>query len=150
MSTLVEYFWLLCAGWWMLIIHVFWRTKFDSLIRDGIVTEEEVGSFQTRVSAAIGIPCVLLQLFQVVGGTSSPVMLAHGFPDNIWAAASWIVSTLWCVLLLYWIWLRDGAEEIAKYASILRLSSNVMFIRLLFTATILLGAGSVVIRVLSR
>ena len=146
MYLLVQFFWLVVVAGWAITIST-GRRKLDASVQSGKVTVAEVRESQIRFLAAIAIPCVLLQIIQLVGGYRDPLFIYTESFTNPYVLASWIISLLASMLLFYWIWMRSGAEYLAKFAPLLRLAGKPMHFRLAVTLLALFEIAITVLQI---
>jgi hypothetical protein len=140
MKIFLEYFWIFCSLLWLLQIYVLSYRELNSLISSGTINKKEVKAFRKQTCLSIIIPAILLQLFQIGGGFADPFLLFLGSLSNPWVLASLSVVVFDWLILLYWLWFKDGNTYFSKYAPVLRLPRNPVAIRLLFTVTVILAS----------
>ena len=147
MSVLLRYFWLCCAVFWLTLI-ILKRKDLRTLVNSGRISETEMTMFRVRLGVAILTPCLLLGSIQILGDFPSPFHITGGAFGNPWVLATWgTIVTSW-LLLLYWLWFRNGAEYLSIFSTAFGLPANPSIIRLGLTFVVLFSAMSVLLQAL--
>jgi len=150
MSSILEFLWLFCAAWWIFTIFILWRPKLKKLSETSELSTNDILLFQKNIALAITIPCILLQIMQFFGGYKLPIFLLEGKPISIWGVASYGITFISWGLLLFWIWMKSGAEYLSKFAPILNIPKNPRAIKYLIILFLLIVAASGIIKIFSN
>ena len=157
MPVVFRYFWFIAAGF-MLVNIAIWRRRLAVLVANGTATSEEIGRFVRGLAVwLVGMP-ILLGTIALGAGWDSPI--CAGFLSFGNAAQSLVTVIMMTpgVFLMWWIWLGNGAEFLARIGPALgkrpaydrRYSPRV--VRLVITAMMLFSTVGAVVnyRILSN
>lgn len=140
------FFWIWCATWWLITIFVLRKRQFQQLILSHQIPEQKIRTFQQRFSAALVTPCVVLQLCEWLGGFSFPDGYGRSaLYTNRWMQVAWVVVLLYWFAVVYWVWIRPGADYLAHFAPVFNLPSNPKKIRCFTLCLIILSALSSIV-----
>lgn len=108
-----DYFWLICGLWVGVGGALAIRGGLKKRIIAGEYSREEVDTFARQYALWIVVPSVLLWLLQVSTEPRGTFEFL-GWPQPQKAAAVGMLVLLWGALA-YYVFLRDGAERLARY-----------------------------------
>jgi hypothetical protein len=92
---------------------VYTRLRLRKHVASGAFTEEEVKSFTRGLALWIFIPCLALWLLQQSAGADAPPEYLR-WPAPQKAGALALQVFVWGALL-YWVFVRDGANTLSRY-----------------------------------
>ncbi len=133
---LLRYSWAICGGICLLIINFQMPLSLKWYINEGYLTENEVKKFRYRMSLAIFVPCVLLQIFQLAGGYDEPTYFLIDDLSSSWRIVGSAVVIVCWGLLLYWLWFREGAEYLSRFSPALYLPKEAKYIRIILSLVV--------------
>lgn len=112
-----QFFWVFCGLWCGVGGSFFTWHRLKVQVETGAFTRVEIRQFAARQALWIFTPCIILWLLQTtISGGAGPEFLRWPYPQRMAAMA--VVILCWGALL-YWIFLRNGAETLSKYAGAL-------------------------------
>lgn len=145
MAAVLRYFWFICAAV-MLANVAIWRGRLRPLVATGRISAAECEGFTRGAVIWLVGPCLLLGLIALWAGYVTPLCAGmFSFRDAPRAATSVVILFCWAVFL-WWIWLRGGAEFLARVWGVLGKWPNAertyspRVVRLVITGALLFSA----------
>ena len=132
-----QHFWLLCGLWCGLLGAGYARYQLRKGIEAGEFTKEEVRSFTFKTALWVLVPCLVLWFLQLsISSDSTPQYFLWPRPQRYLALALQVF--VWAALL-YWVFLRDGASTLSRYARAARRSES------LFNSPLAIKLGAIAV-----
>ncbi len=128
-----QYFWLLCGVWCGIAGALYTRFQLRKYIVAGEFTKAEVNTFTRNYALWIFLPCLAFWLLQQsIGGEAPPEYFKWSGTQKTLALALQVF--LWAALL-YWVFLRRGANTLSRYLGAVRSSTSPFFSPVAFKVT---------------
>ena len=105
------HFWLICGAWVGGVGALYLRSRLRSNAESGGIEYAEIGRFCAGWFVAIMMPCAILWGAQLSAGSTFPEYLRWPSPQK-WIALG--VNVICWMLLLWWVWLSNGANVLSK------------------------------------
>jgi hypothetical protein len=123
--TMSQYFWLICGAWCGILGAFYTRFRLRKHITSGDFTDAEVKSFTRGYALWIFLPCVAFWLLQQsIGSNAPPAYFKWSGPQKVVAISLQVF--LWAALL-YWVFLREGADTLSRFLQAEKSSSNWLY-----------------------
>jgi hypothetical protein len=135
----LSYFWFLSAAFWIIVIH-FARATPTEETWPNRPSDADVTSFRRRLAVAVCGPQVLLGTLDLLSGSRSPLLMSRPNWSNPFVLAAWGITIGSWLLLVWWLWARNGSAHLARFAPALNLPANPWGIRWVLTGLVVLSA----------
>jgi len=136
----LRYFWFLSAAFWAIVVFGFRVPRLVDGWSDR-PTEAEIALFRKRVAMALCGPQLALGVIVVLGQLPFPPTITPLDLSNPWVLAYWLLPVALQLVLVWWVWARDGASYLARFAPAINPRLDARKIKLLIT--LLAGAAVV-------
>jgi arginine exporter protein ArgO len=138
MLQIFKYFYFLGPPVALLVTWAIWK-EFREVIHDDSEEPALVRRFLIIIALSLMIPPLILGTLQLLGGYDDP-NFASAFSQEPFAFSAWVVSILFYLFMLVWIWFGNVAETVVllrrKYE---RIPANLLLIRLVLSLFMVLG-----------
>lgn len=135
----LPYFWFLSAAFWFITLQ-FARVNPAPGTWPDRPSDDELQAFRRRLLVATCGPQLLFGMLDLASGRSLPLQLGPADWSDPFFTAGFVLTVLLWGLLLWWLWLRNGAAYLARFAPAINLPSNPAGIRLVLTGIVVAGA----------
>lgn len=142
----MHFFWFFSAAFWLIILH-FGRVDPAPGVWSERPSDDEIRTFRRRLALAVCAPQLLLGVLDVLSGLPNPALLDPPDWANRYSVASWGAILALYLVLLWWLWARDGAAYLARFAPVVNLPMNPKGIRWSLTGMVVLGTLVAIVRV---
>jgi hypothetical protein len=114
-DSLTRHFWLLLIV--VVAINLaYGKYRSRALIEAGVTTADEISRFVRCAFALLGGAFFAFWLIQVQDSSTDMFCLMQFPPATVSGAAVWTVQALLSGTVVWWLWLRDGHEILARVA----------------------------------
>ena len=122
------------------------KVRLQHLIDENPAIASEVNQFIIGYFLAVFIPTILLIILQFSGRVRESNWVIKGDLNNPFVVAGNSVIIVTLTLFIWWLWLSNGAETLAKFReAFASFPDNPMLIRFYLTACVLVGFVSIIV-----
>lgn len=118
--------------------HILLSSQVPKKTEKGILpTKSEIETFRRNLKIAICSPQLLYGLIVIFSGKPTLAFTTEK-PDwsNIFVISYWILNFLTWFLIIWWLWVKDGANYLARFTPAFNLNVNANVIRWFLTGIV--------------
>lgn len=138
---MIKYFWFMGIPLGLVNAAMIYRRLCAGVSPDS-PEKEDIAKLARGFFFWFSVPALVMGILQLIGGHHHPLFVFSRDFQRPTILASWIVLVALWVLMLWWVWLGQGAKTIAKYSRGLSMPASEMGVKLVTTVCTLAGASA--------
>ena len=91
--------------------------RLAGLVQTGVITEKQRLSFTRGMIFVAGGSCAAVWILQILSGAQDALCFAAFPPKEVWGVGAWLIQALLSCTILWWLWVRGGADFLARVAA---------------------------------